>query len=64
MTIEDVRLEAVKNGFILRWSGHQKSETQGELHNGRYFNEEMVFTDDQGDEAITKMKELKGMLNK
>ena len=64
MTIESVRLEAVSNGFILRRHGYQKQENKGEMCNQNYFDEELVYTDEQSDLAIAKMKELKGMLNK
>lgn len=58
-TYEDIRLEAVKNGFILRYRECYKEEHKSSIEPMSYNYVEEVYKDDEMADAVAKMKVLR-----
>ena len=65
MKIDNIRLEVADNGFILRFEEIHNKEDSGSscgcFSHRDYMYKEEVFTDEEIDKAIARMKELKEM---
>lgn len=55
---KDIRLEAVENGYVLRYCECEKNGT-GPFVNDILRPKEYVYQDDQLDEAVAKIKAMK-----
>lgn len=54
----DVRLSVAQNGYVLRAEYRYKTAMQSESDCCSWGSEELVFTEEQGMEALTKMREI------
>jgi hypothetical protein len=59
MEIQCLRLEPADNGFKVKWTECTKEDNSGTFGNASYKDHELVFKDEESNEAMEKFMEMR-----